>query len=56
MLVHKVIEEVVPGDEGAHGDPLVDGLIPVGHRPAGHEMGHGGADLLGVDAQVVLFH
>ena len=47
---------MVPGDKRTHRNAPVDGFTPVGHRPAGHQVGHGSADLLCVDAQIMLLH
>ena len=56
MVVQVFIGEVVGDDEGAHGPPLVQVFVPVGHHALLDHPGHGGADLLGVDAQVVAVH
>ena len=56
MVVHIVIGEVVGDDEGTDGPTSVQVLIAVGDDAALDHVGHGSADLLGVDAQVVAVH
>ena len=56
VVVHIVIGEVVGDDESTDGPTSVQVFIAVGDDAALDHVGHGSADLLGVDAQVVAVH